>query len=240
MQSLIIIAVMLLIVFVVLAAVKNRANSSGALPYERKLTFFTPAERSFFGVLKQVVGDHYEIFGQVRVADLIVVKKGLGNSARQSFFNKIKAKHVDFVLCNPNDLTVVAAIELDDKSHNKSSRVARDKFMDAAFQAAELPLIRFKAQHSYSINDIATSLQSNIGFNRNQLSMNLKTEPIEALSEQEKIQLDPEANTQSAIRCPKCSSLMVRKKATRGKHAGNFFLACSGYPKCKTILPTGA
>ena len=52
-------------------------GKTGTLPYESKGKLVTPAERSFLGVLDQVVGQHYRIMAQVRLADVIKVKKGL-------------------------------------------------------------------------------------------------------------------------------------------------------------------
>lgn len=37
-------------------------------PYERQPSLFTPAERSFLGVLRQALGSDYHVFGKVRLA----------------------------------------------------------------------------------------------------------------------------------------------------------------------------
>lgn len=43
---------------------------------------------------------------------------------------------------------------------------------------------------------------------------------------------------QSATRqCPACGSQMLLRVAKRGANAGQEFLGCSGYPRCKTTLP---
>jgi hypothetical protein len=34
-------------------------------------------------------------------------------------------------------------------------------------------------------------------------------------------------------RCPRCSSIMRRRRARRGRNAGNEFWGCSAYPSCK-------
>jgi hypothetical protein len=69
-------------------------------PYQKSAALFTPAERSFLGVLQQAVGNNATIFGKVRVADVVEPKAGLGRSARQRTFNRISAKHFDFLLCD--------------------------------------------------------------------------------------------------------------------------------------------
>ena len=40
-------------------------------PYEKIERLFTPAERSFLGVLEEVIGKEYVILGKVRLADII-------------------------------------------------------------------------------------------------------------------------------------------------------------------------
>lgn len=38
---------------------------------------------------------------------------------------------------------------------------------------------------------------------------------------------------ESTTRCPKCGSALVERVAKSGPNAGNRFLACSAYPKCR-------
>lgn len=123
-------------------------------PYSRLSGLFTPAERSFLGVLDQAIGDRYRVLGKVRIADAIVVKGAKDASARGRAFNKISAKHFDFLLCEPSDLSIVCAIELDDGSHSKSNRVVRDEFVVRACAAAKLPLARFPAKKGYTLDDV--------------------------------------------------------------------------------------
>jgi len=37
--------------------------------------------------------------------------------------------------------------------------------------------------------------------------------------------------------CPKCSAIMVKKVAKKGKNIGGEFWACSSFPKCRHIEP---
>ena len=92
---------------------KGKPAQEGFL-YQKSDALFTPGERSFLGVLKQAVGNNAAIFGKVRVADVVEPKSGLSRSARQKAFNKISAKHFDFLLCDKENLSVTCAIELDD------------------------------------------------------------------------------------------------------------------------------
>jgi len=128
------------------------AATAAPLPYKRKDWLLSKAERSFFGVLQQAVGGQggeYLIFAKIRVADLLWMPKG--TEGRRSHFNKIQAKHIDFVLCDRESVKPLLAIELDDSSHGRASRQSRDTFVDEALRAAGLPLLRVPAKAGYSV-----------------------------------------------------------------------------------------
>lgn len=153
--------IIIAIAFLLLVAATLRrsgGSSPDALPYNLKPALFSPAERSFLGVLDQAIGKHYRIFGKVRLADVIEPKRGLSASNRQSAFNPISAKHFDFLLCNKDDLAVVCAIELDDKSHRTTSRQQRDAFLGDLCQAVGLPLLRIQAKRTYTVQELRTSI----------------------------------------------------------------------------------
>ncbi len=88
----------------------------------------------------------------VRIADLIRVEKGSANGRK--WLNKILSKHIDFVLCDPRSLEPVVCIELDDDSHNRPDRIERDKFVNDAFDAADLPLLRIPVESSYNAREV--------------------------------------------------------------------------------------
>ncbi|OIN07613.1 restriction endonuclease [Oceanisphaera psychrotolerans] len=45
----------------------------------------------------------------------------------------------------------------------------------------------------------------------------------------------PPSTTTPVVRCPSCSSSMVKRKARRGANAGQEFWGCSQFPKCRGI-----
>ena len=147
----ILIVVILVVIFQFIGKHSNKKNISKDL-YQTRSPLFTEAERSFLGVLDQAFSDRYRIFGKVRVADILTPSKGLDRKTWQITFNKIAAKHFDYVLCTKDSLEVIAVIELDDKSHNSKSAHARDSFLESACMSAGLKLIRFPAQQSYQIS----------------------------------------------------------------------------------------
>jgi hypothetical protein len=154
MTSPIMIAVALVLLVAVAVRLALPGGRSTLFPYHRKATLFSPAERSFLGVLERAVGNHYRIFGKVRIADVVETKRGLSGSHRQGAFNRINAKHFDFLLCDKQSLSVVCAIELDDKSHQRSSRQQRDAFVTELCRNVGLPLLRTRASKGYSVQEL--------------------------------------------------------------------------------------
>ena len=191
-------------------------------PYQKSETLFSPTERSFLGVLKQAAGNNAAIFGKVRVADVVEPKSGLGRSARQKALNKISAKHFDFLLCDKEDLSVACAIELDDISHNSKRRQERDEFLKEVCEAADVPLIQIPAKSAYVISEVRSLLPRYLTVKD---TLDSQSSGAPAIQQPE--------NTSKV--CPNCSTVMVKRVAKNGKHAGKSFLACKAYPKCKTI-----
>ncbi|HIP12897.1 MAG TPA: DUF2726 domain-containing protein [Arcobacter sp.] len=224
MSGILIVAVLLALAFLVLVIVKKSSTKDSDeisnFPYIKRGVLFTPAERSFLGVLNQAVGDKAQIFGKVRVADVITTKKGMTPSERQTAFNKISAKHFDYLLCDPKDISVICAIELNDSSHNTKKAQKRDAFLVGACKSANIPLLQIKAKSSYNINEIQEQLKQYLS-------------PSEVEPENKVV----ENNTDKT--CPKCSSSLVVKEAKKGKNIGNKFWGCSSYPNCRHIEAIG-
>jgi hypothetical protein len=153
--SAIVVALVLVAVVTVLLARGRR------LPYRKSDHLLTAAERGFWGVLSQVVDGGYHVAWKVRMADLLWVPDGTGD--RQRHLNRILAKHIDFVLCDPRSSEPVVAIELDDSSHEASDRRRRDAFVDAALRDAGLPLLRVPVRRSYVAGEIAALIRERVG-----------------------------------------------------------------------------
>ena len=108
-------------------------------PYERR-DLLTSNELAFYQILAPIVCQHgWQLLMKMRLADVMAVRKGTEDY--MSYFNKIKAKHTDFVFCDPFTLEILAGLELDDPSHERPERQERDEFVDNAYAAAGIPLI---------------------------------------------------------------------------------------------------
>ena len=101
------------------------------LPYELNETILTERERAFYRILKPIADKlGLQICPKVRVADIVSIKKGTKDW--QKWFNKIRSKHVDFLLCD-YDMNIVLMIELDDRSHESERAKKNDALKNAIF-----------------------------------------------------------------------------------------------------------
>ncbi|TDX26795.1 uncharacterized protein DUF2726 [Modicisalibacter xianhensis] len=139
------------LIVIILAALLGRQR----FPYRRQQWLFTKAEWRFYRSLKQATEPELLIFAKVRIADVLSVH---GPKARSQgwwkAFTRISSKHVDFVLCRPSTGEILCAIELDDRSHTKRDRQQRDQFVNRAFAAAALPLLRIPTQRQYDTREL--------------------------------------------------------------------------------------
>lgn len=230
-----IIAISALFFFKICAFVQRLHHSQfkkSHYPYFKNSSLLTPAEISFRHSLKIAVGDACDISLKVRLADMITVNRGMTKTEWSSAFNQIKAKHIDFVLVDKETTAILCAIELDDSSHDKPERQKRDAFLEAALKSANLPLFRFKANHAYKSKEIKEAIKSAVEL---PLDMSLTT-----ISEtnQAKVLIEPEdganeTDKQNGLKCPQCSSELVEREASKGRHVGVKFLGCSDFPKCR-------
>lgn len=146
---------------------KNHVNQSEIINYsnyyEKKEYIFTRTELQFYYQLKTQLEDtNLSIFAKTRLVDLFTIKE---NKNKLGYFNKIKAKHIDFIICKNNG-KILACIELDDKSHETQKRIKRDILVDKLFNDLKLPLYRFKVTYQYDFTilkkQLMQPLQNNI------------------------------------------------------------------------------
>lgn len=236
---------LLFFIVIVLLRIKTRTRKN-IHPYQRLNALFTPAERSFYGVLIQAVDDDALIFGKVRVADVLTPQRSTVKGVWQTAFNKISAKHFDFVLCRKDDLTFLCAIELDDRSHNNAKRQLRDVFLEQACESATFPLIRFPAKSAYKVSDVREAVSAFLISDQTAgAASTLSVEP-RASSEANKLNTVDQADSNFALQavhkkvCPKCTSEMKLRVAKKGDSVGNKFWGCSAFPQCRYIEPLRA
>lgn len=142
---------------------RSKAKKRGRKPrYQSRRFLFTKTEWAFAAPLQKAIGQRYLMMGKVRIADLLSVESHpqIERSEWMRHFAKISSKHVDFVLVWPDSGRVACCIELDDPSHERADRVARDIFVNAAFKEAGVPLLRIPTQKQYSAKKLREQIES--------------------------------------------------------------------------------
>lgn len=249
-----------MVVFLALAKAKAKGRTRG-YPYQLSKFLLSKAERSFYGVLVQAVGKSGIVFSKVRVADVISPKKGQNRSDWQRAFNAISSKHFDFIVCEPTDCSIKLAVELDDSSHGSSKIRKRDDLLDRACQSAGLPLLRVKAAKSYVVAELqrqvegAISPQSVVPGESTPPAIVEPSAPFTLPEGETALPANSESGPSKKGRsvpvetqevkaelqvCPKCGEPIVLRKAKSGANAGQEFWGCSAFPKCRTVVPSGA
>ena len=138
-------------------AKRHNNQETNQFPYVRK-QFFSNNEKKFFEALKYAVNVKYLIMAQVKLSDIIEITQELTGNEKTTYRNKIQQKHIDFILLNPHDYSVVLAIELDDTTHNRQKVMQSDEFKNNALAAAQIPLLRIKTAREYPIRDISYAI----------------------------------------------------------------------------------
>lgn len=110
---------------------------------EKKL--FTQSEQKFMDeLLEYTKNNDIQVLSKVRLADMVEVQNNLEFGEKRGLFNKIKSKHIDFVIIDTKG-QIKCLIELDWWNHYSDIQTQEnDKFKNELFETLWLNLVRFK------------------------------------------------------------------------------------------------
>ncbi len=137
MPLLLLVALLAVVALFVLKKRGAQGSAEGPWPFYAKRPLSAP-EQVLYHRLVAALPEHI-VLAQVQVSRVLGVKKGFNH---HEWNNRINRLSYDFVVCG-KDSTVLAAIELDDKTHDAASRAETDKKKDKASLAADVRLIRW-------------------------------------------------------------------------------------------------
>ena len=150
--TIIVIVIALVIIFFMALAMNKLNNKSKGntkeenkainepMPYKLADSIFTKSEKVLFDILEDLCKDKNVILlSKVRLADIAKIESG--NNNFQFWFNKIRSKHVDFLVCKRDNGKPILAIELDDFTHNQKSRKERDEFVNTMYEKIGLKIL---------------------------------------------------------------------------------------------------
>jgi len=128
--------------------------------YTAKSHIMTERETKFFKHLNDIFGSKFYVIPQVHLSSLLNHK--LKGQNWDSAFKHINGKSVDFVLLSKESTKPICAIELDDSSHDRLSRIERDGEVERIFAIAQIPLARFRHIEKLSNKEIVDTISEAI------------------------------------------------------------------------------
>ncbi len=115
--------------------------------YEKK-QLLTITEQYFYNSIEPICKkNNIKICPKVRMEDFVKVK-AIGKEYNY-YRNMIKGRHIDFLLTD-NNLNIIAALELDDYTHNYAKNIKTDQFKNGLYLAIGITLHRIKVGSNYT------------------------------------------------------------------------------------------
>ena len=110
--------------------------------YLKNDSLLTSSEKKFYFILSDILQDNFFIFSKVRIADIVHVPEWYKAYYWAVYWwNRIKSKHVDFLVCDKLSFEPLLVIEVDDPSHLQPDRKKRDGLVNFVFRKAHLQIL---------------------------------------------------------------------------------------------------
>lgn len=193
----------------------NSKSGNGLLPYRLRSKFLSSPERALLRALEEMSDGHYKICPKVALNDIFYIARPNENV---HFYNKIFRKHVDFLLCNPENMQPVFGVELV-KPIAREKTQESDQFMEDLFFQAGLTLVHVPTSDNYEITDLVHLFK-------------LATIKSKELTPKE---IPDSTNTTPA--CPECGKMMVLRIHREGPDTGKQYYGCMNNPSCPGVIP---
>lgn len=157
--------IILLVVCAVAAAllISRFSHHGNPFPFHKRQQLFTMVERSFLQLLERAVGEKYKIINRVKLADVLELKGNTDDKSRRAAMQKLNAKYLDYVLCNSEDMSIVAVVDLVNNSNSQGHKAVPDWFVQGALETAGIPYVRMKVKAGYTVADIQQGLAAKLG-----------------------------------------------------------------------------
>lgn len=130
-------------------------NEKVTYPYKLKQRIFSDKEGYFYRDVRPIAEKlGLIVFTKMRIADLLEVPQNHPEFTK--WFNRIKAKHIDFIFVD-SAYHIKLLVEIDDPTHNRPDRQARDKEVNEMFRQQGLEVLHLRAWgRQYGAEDLET------------------------------------------------------------------------------------
>jgi very-short-patch-repair endonuclease len=131
---------------------KNEADEENASYQYYAKNVMSPVEQKLYHRLRRALPNRV-VLAQVGLSRVIETKDW-----QYAARNAISPMSLDFVICGP-DSSVIAAIELDDSSHNRKKNMENDAKKNAALESAGIRLIRWHVKNMPDVETIKKTIE---------------------------------------------------------------------------------
>ena len=182
------------------------------LPYRLRGQFLSATELALYRALVSMAEDRYLVCPKVALNDVFLIVRPNENV---HYFNKIFRKHIDFLLCNRQDMSPAFGVELIKPIARETPREA-DRFMQDLFLNAGLPLVHVPSAEKYDLGDLINLFQLALTRARSAPRADQVSDSVPA--------------------CPVCGKMMVLRIYRSGPHKGREYYGCMDNPHCPGIV----
>lgn len=151
-----------LVLTAVAVVLKPRRRNVGALdtpwPLERKPTLLSAPEQALYRRLLEALPNH-QVLAQVQLLQTVRFKRG---SRDASIRNRISQLSIDFLVVSP-ETAIVAAVELNDATHDDAQRRAADARKAHALKSAGIPLLIWSVREMPDVSTIRAAIAAASG-----------------------------------------------------------------------------
>ena len=122
-------------------------------PYT-KINILTEREKIFYNELIKVANNfNLHILSKIRLADIIKINDELTETEKEKYLYKILYKHIDFALCEKENLEPIILIELQDNTHKLEERILSDRFKKTVLEKCG-----YKILFTYDANNLENKI----------------------------------------------------------------------------------
>jgi hypothetical protein len=143
----------LLAVGVIVWMISSRKGSASHFSYAAAGPVLSSVELDFYRALQSAYDNTALILCKVRAADIIQPEEGLKQDVSQALLERIAPNEFDFVLCDPDNLSVRCVIRLDHGESDKERR-QNNELLVSACQSAAVNMRLVDVQQSLSVEEL--------------------------------------------------------------------------------------
>ena len=212
------------------------------IAYAKKIVM-PPERENFYKALQLAVANEFYVLTNINAADVLKIDSNNNVLGSQVATKNLSGKQFDFILCDKETLVAVCVIALSEPM---------EPFLMNACESADLPVAYVKSQMNYDSHVLRGIIFQSLGENTRQVDQSivqheaLKNDVLD-IKISDALEIKPEESVTTKTEmidngielklCPKCSAVMLKRKAKTGASAGKLFWICSTYPACRGMQP---